>query len=137
MKEKNIIHLQGSVQSGVNQAVFFTQLEWVKEQCAEFTGFTPVPGTLNVQIADSSVNEWLSLVNSCQVLLKPPAPDFCPALLLPCQISGSEGSHEAAAVVPLVDGYPQTLAEILAPVKLRGHLKLKDGDAVKLSFLVP
>lgn len=34
MKEKSTVHLHGIVQSGLNQAIFFTQLDWVKEQCA-------------------------------------------------------------------------------------------------------
>lgn len=130
MKEKSTVHLFGTVQSGLNQAVFFTQLDWVKEQCSKLIGFTPIPGTLNVQVAKASASQWEVLVKSCQLLLNPPGPDFCPALLLPCQISGVNG----AAVVPLVPEYPKTLVEILAPIKLRDHLRLRDGDIVELNF---
>lgn len=131
MKEKSTVHLHGTVQSGLNQAIFFTQLDWVKEQCSSFTGFTPIPGTLNVQVAGSSAKQWQTLVKSCQFVLKSPVIDFCPALLLPCIICGVK----AAAVVPLVPDYPETLIEILAPVKLREHLSLKDGDIVEINFI--
>ncbi|GAB6174010.1 hypothetical protein JCM15765_34880 [Paradesulfitobacterium aromaticivorans] len=130
MKEKSTVHLHGIVQSGLNQAIFFTQLDWVKEQCAGFAGFTPIPGTLNVRVAGSSAHQWQTLVRSGQLILNPPVPDFCPALLLPGQVCGVE----AAAVIPLISDYPADLIEILAPVKLREHLALKDGDAVEISF---
>ena len=43
--------LTGKIVSGARQAAFFTQLDWVLEQCRQKLGFKPYPGTLNLEIA--------------------------------------------------------------------------------------
>ncbi|MDP6927209.1 MAG: DUF120 domain-containing protein, partial [Rhodospirillales bacterium] len=54
------MELRGQVVSGGRLAAFFTQLDWVMEQCAEKLGFEPFPGTLNVEI----VAEDLAVVDA-------------------------------------------------------------------------
>ena len=53
--------LKGKVVGGSRQAAFFTQIQWVQDQCAEKLGFAPFPGTLNVELAPESRAEALSL----------------------------------------------------------------------------
>jgi len=35
--------ISGKIVSGVNQGTFFTQLDWIQEQCLEKLGFKPFP----------------------------------------------------------------------------------------------
>ena len=49
--------LIGKVVGGVKQAAYFTQLDWVQEQCADKLGFRPYPGTLNLEISKESLPE--------------------------------------------------------------------------------
>jgi CTP-dependent riboflavin kinase len=49
MNEK--FKISGKIISGAKQGAFFTQLEWVREQCSKKLGFTPWPGTLNLEIS--------------------------------------------------------------------------------------
>jgi len=41
-------------------------------------------------------------------------------------------SLECAVVVPLVPNYKKNLLEVIAPIYLRGNLRLKDGDDVEV-----
>ena len=58
--------LTGEIVSGAREAVFFTQLDWVQEQCKTKLGFKPYPGTLNLEINKEkwSVVEYRSSVHS-------------------------------------------------------------------------
>ena len=47
--------LTGKIVSGIKQGTFFTQLDWVQEQCLEKLGFKPYPGTLNLEIAHENM----------------------------------------------------------------------------------
>jgi len=46
--------ITGKIISGIKKGAFFTQLDWVQEQCLEKLGFKPFPGTLNLEIPDES-----------------------------------------------------------------------------------
>ena len=49
-----------------------------------------------------------------------------------CRVNGVEG----AIVIPKRTHYPSEILEIIAPVKLREKLGLKDGDIVEVEVLV-
>ena len=50
------LKIAGKIVGGAKQGVFFTQLEWVREQCLKKLGFTPWPGTLNLAISMDRVS---------------------------------------------------------------------------------
>jgi CTP-dependent riboflavin kinase len=43
---------------------------------------------------------------------------------------------ECAIVIPIMPNYPRDVLEVIAPVYLRGSLKLADGDVVTASVNV-
>jgi CTP-dependent riboflavin kinase len=125
--------IKGTVFSGLGQGAFFTQLDWVKEQCLEKLGFTPFPGTLNIRVS----RECLELVRQIRVETKvdvvPPTPDFCPANAIPVTI----GDIKAAIVVPHAEEFTEKVhsadtIEVIAPVEIKKALGIKDGDEVVL-----
>lgn len=124
--------LTGRVVSGVQKSSFFTQLDWVQEQCMEKLGFRPYPGTLNLSM--ESLGEDRPTVNELRKLrgpeLIPPDPNFCTATVLPVHLGGVKG----AIVVPAEDAnvHGKQILEVLAPVMLRDSLGVKDGDWVTL-----
>jgi hypothetical protein len=73
--------------------------------------------------------EQLALTNG--VILLPPTEDFCKAKCLPVTIKGIS----AALVFPLVMERYREIVEIMAPIKLRDALDLKDGDLI--TFDIP
>ena len=122
--------LKGKVISGVQKASFFTQLDWVQEQCMEKLGFRPYPGTLNLQMDISEENRSTihELRREDEIQLIPPDPNFCPATMLPVYIGGIKG----AIVMPSeeVNIHGKEIIEVMAPLKLRDALGVKDGDTV-------
>ena len=124
--------LEGRVVSGVRQASFFTQLDWVQEQCMEKLGFCPYPGTLNLRMEPSDRNRSTihELRREEKVQLIPPDPKFCPATMLPVYI----GDIKGAIVIPSeeVNVHGDEIIEVMAPLKLRDTLGVKDGDMVTI-----
>lgn len=122
--------LTGMVMSGVGKAAFFTQLDWVQEQCAKALGFRPYPGTLNLEVPQEALSILLALREEEGIPLVPPDPAFCAARTLPVRIGGIQG----AIIIPAeeVNVHGTRIIEILAPVRLKDSLGLEDGDSVTL-----
>lgn len=125
------LSLTGRVVSGSRKASFFTQLDWVQEQCATKLGFSPYPGTLNVELAAESLAKLLELEREAKTEFVPPDPKYCVAKLL----SVSLGSIKAAMIFPAeeVRIHGKGIVEIIAPVGLKDVLNIKDGDRVSLT----
>ena len=126
------LELTGRVVSGVRKASFFTELDWVQEQCMEKLGFRPYPGTLNLsmEILEEGQPTVKELRQQEGAKLIPPDPNFCAATVLPVYLGGVKG----AIVVPAedVNVHGTQILEVLAPLRLRDSLGVKDGDTVTL-----
>lgn len=127
--------LIGKVVGGVKQAAYFTQLDWVQEQCADKLGFRPYPGTLNLEISKESLPELEDLRLWAGIELVPPDPAFCAAKTLPLTIEGVAG----AMIVPSedVNVHKKNVVEILAPLRLKDALNLGDGSTVTVMIKKP
>jgi len=122
--------LKGRVVSGAKKAAFFTQLDWVLEQCSEKLGFKPFPGTLNIEILPESFLGVESIQKEKVIQLIPPDPTFCIAQVLPVSIEGID----AAVIIPEEKKriHGRNIIEVIAPVSLKDALNIKDGDTVTL-----
>jgi CTP-dependent riboflavin kinase len=131
--------LKGRVVSGVKKAAFFTQLDWVLEQSMEKLGFTPFPGTLNVEILSESLLDAELIQKNKGIELIPPDPNdpndstFCTAQVLPVSIEGIN----AAIIIPeeKVRMHGKNIIEVIAPVSLKDALNIDDGDTVTLKIM--
>ena len=130
--------LKGRVVSGAKKAAFFTQLDWVLEQCLEKLGFKPFPGTLNIEILPESLLDAESIPGKKGIELIPPEPNgpidstFCTAQVLPVSIEGIDG----AIIIPeeKVKIHDKNIIEAIAPVNLKDALNVDDGDTVTLTI---
>ena len=125
--------IKGKIFSGLGQGGFFTQLDWVKQQCQEKLNFVPFPGTLNIKLDVQYLDAIKEMKEKEGVTLIPPTSDFCQALCYPVLI----GSVRAAIVVPQAEHFtdevhPQDVLEIIAPVNVKEALSVKDGDELTL-----
>ncbi len=125
--------VKGRVFSGLGQGGYFTQLDWVKQQCQDKLGFTPYPGTLNLRVD----REYLAVIEKLRegegVAILSPSADFCPAKGYPISIGGIE----AAIIAPDAEHYtdelhPSDVIEIIAPVNIKKALSIADGDELSL-----
>jgi len=124
--------IKGKVVSGAKKAAFFTQLDWVLEQCSKKLGFKPFPGTLNVEVLPQSLLGVESIQKEKGIELVPPDPAFCTSQLLPISLEGMD----AAMIIPeeevRIHGW--NIIEVIAPVCLKDALTIKDGDTVTLTI---
>ena len=76
---------------------------------------------------------------SAGVALAPARGNFCNARLYPIAIIGQAGKVPekilGAVLFPEVENYPKDKIEIVAPLRLKEHLGVDDGDQLTLEFL--
>jgi CTP-dependent riboflavin kinase len=122
--------LTGTIISGVRQAAYFTQLDWVQDQCMAKLGFRPHPGTLNLEIEKDSLSVLEKLRKQKAKELIPTDPNFCTARVLPVSLESVKG----AIIIPAEDVqvHGKNIVEILAPVSIKEALNVDDGDTIML-----
>ena len=131
MLRSKTVRIRGLVTSGAAEAQRFIELPWVRRRLRERLGFEPYPGTLNLHLADESDRlafEWLKRQPAIPI---EPDPGYCAAR---CYRALLEGRLPVAIIVPDVPGYPSDTLELLAPVRLRDELGLRDGSALTVSI---
>lgn len=130
MKCKQIF--TGEIVTGVGRAAFFTQLDWVTEQCVSKLGFTPFPGTLNVRVADDCDLGCKIIQTSNVTELLSPDSKNCSARVVPILLEGIA----AVVIIPeeKVRIHGWDIIEIMASVNLREALQKEDGDPVSGSL---
>jgi CTP-dependent riboflavin kinase len=118
--------VNGKVVGGLKQGVFFTGLDWVRQQCVEKLGFEPWPGTLNVEISEEQAAVIDGLVYKKGADLLSPDSNFCSGKVYPVTVAGIP----AAIVRPAeeVRTHRKGIVEIIAPQKLKDALEVTDGD---------
>lgn len=133
--------MTGVIFSDLGLASSFMVLEWVRQGLAQSLGFSPFPATLNVRPRTSADQEiWRRVqTESAGMGLASAEGGFCSARLYPIEIfSGSDSASEkiaAAILLPEVKDYPSDKIEIVAPVRLKDHLGVRDGDPLTWEFL--
>jgi len=121
------IALKGKVFSGTGKGKCFIDLPWVRRQIEDGLGFSPYSGTLNLLLTGKNIENKSVLENAKGIIVVPQV-GYYPGMLFKADI----GSLECAVVVPLVHNYTKNLLEVIAPIYLRGNLRLKDGDDVEV-----
>lgn len=129
------IVIKGKVFSGMGQGAFFTQLDWVKQQCQEKLSFTPFPGTLNLTVTGQYLKALEGLKDKKGIVLEPPTAEFCQARCYPVLIH----FVRAAVIVPEAEHFtnavhPRGVVEVIAPVNIKEVLAIKDGDEITLEL---
>jgi CTP-dependent riboflavin kinase len=133
--------LSGVVFSDLGQAGSFMSLDWVQKTLREKLGFTPYPATLNLRLSSrEEVALWREIQGGTESLeLPPPEPAFCSARLFRVGIEAPAGTSEVrltgAVIVPQVKDYPSDKVEVIAPLRLKDNLGIRDGDHLTLEFL--
>ncbi|MDI6690461.1 MAG: CTP-dependent riboflavin kinase [Candidatus Bathyarchaeota archaeon] len=126
------IQLEGKIFSGSGEAAEFIKLPWVKAQIIEKLGFTPYNGTLNIRLNKKGLALKRRFLNKAKPIRIVPAKSFCRGT---CFRAVFMYKLECAIVIPEVDGYPEDIIEIIAPINLRENFQLKDGDVAKVKIL--
>ncbi len=126
--------IKGKVFSGLGEGKYYVSLEGYKKQFEEKLGFTPYPGTLNLRIPKEQMFFRAKLDEMDGIKIegfKTKERTFGEVKAFKCRINGIDG----AIVIPQRTHYPKNVIEIIAPVKLREVLGLKDGDWVEVEVI--
>jgi riboflavin kinase len=130
MKKTTLI---GTVFSGEGKGKLFTDIPWAKKQIKEKLGFTPHPGTLNLQLPEKEAEHLQKILQAHRGIEITPRKGFYPAKCFKTTIMNKIGG---ALIIPQKLGYPTNVIEIAAPVHLRTALLLKDGDQVEFTIFL-
>jgi CTP-dependent riboflavin kinase len=137
-----MVRMTGIIFSDLGQAASFMALEWVQAALNQRLGFSPFPATLNVRpkgVEDAEV--WRGMREHSAGLALTSANDgFCNARLYPIELVvqasvAKQDKISGAILVPEVKNYPNDKIEIVAPVRLKEHLGVEDGDQLTWEFL--
>ena len=122
--------LTGTIQSGAGKGAYFMQVDWVVRQCEAKLGFTPFPGTLNVNIRNADLPKLGQLMETADVAFVPDDPGFCAARVQPVTVQGIP----AGVVLPSDDVriHENRIIEIIASCNLKEVLALADGDSIRV-----
>ena len=133
--------MTGIIFSDLGQAASLMALDWVQAALKQCLGFSAFPATLNVRPkTDEDAQVWRSAKNGIRPLsLLSVDGGFCSARIYRIEIlrpaSPETNNIEAAVLLPEVKDYPSDKIEIIAPLRLKDHLSVSDGDPLTLEFL--
>ncbi len=131
--------MTGIIFSDLGQASSFMALDWVQALLKQRLGYHPFPATLNVRPkAVEDARTWQRVQSELAGAPLTAASDgHCGAKLFRVEIhaSGSTAKIGGAVLLPEVKDYPNDKIEIVAPVRLKDHFDVHDGDQLTLEFL--
>lgn len=130
------ITLEGTVFTGLGEGAYYISKEQYRKQFIEKLGFDPYPGTLNLKLTtDYDIKTRTELEAYPAIEIEGFLAEdrtFGPVKCYPLTI---ENKVKGALISALRSHYDASVLEIIAPVPLRKHLKLKDGHKVKVEVL--
>jgi len=93
-------------------------------------GFTPYPGTLNLKLDEEG--KRLRRVLEVNPTVIASENGYCRGKCFKARL----GFIDVVVIIPEVEGYPDDMLEVVAPVNLRESFGLKDGELVVLSIVL-
>jgi riboflavin kinase len=130
--------IRGVIFSDLGAASRFMALDWVQQALTQCLGFPPFPATLNLRPATAGdATVWQSLREDATYYSYMPGHEgACRARIYHVIVADERGGASTAAVLfPEVEGYPKDKIEIVAPLRLKDALAVKDGDTLTVEFL--
>ena len=125
--------ITGVVFSDLGRAAAFMSVERVRKTLGEKLGFFPYPGTLNLRLETAEAMEsWREMRERRGIEIISQDPARCHAR---CFLVEIEGKRRGAVILPEVEGYPSDKMELIAPVRLKDELGVKDGERLTIEFV--
>ena len=122
--------INGEVTTGLGKAAYFLSQEFYTREFKKNCGFVPFPGTLNIVVPESYLDEINEIKDSCENIIKPDegfgAVKYIKAVL--------NDDVDGAIVFPAKTEHTENYLEFIAEKKLRDELNLEDGDIVSIEF---
>lgn len=124
--------LSGKVITGLGEGQYYISLEGYRRQFIEKLGFDPYPGTLNIKLDSPGVELRKKISANIKISgFSDRNRTFGSGACFNVRISDIKG----AVITPERTHYPEDVIEVIAPVNLREHLKIKDGSVVNVEVI--
>lgn len=128
----NIKILSGKLITGLGEGQYYISLEGYRTQFREKLGFDPYPGTLNVKLDAKSIDIRKKITENIRITgFTDQNRTFGKGTCFRIRISDIDG----AVITPERTHYPEDIIEIIAPVNLRDHLDIKDGNKINVEVI--
>jgi len=129
------VTLEGVLFSGLGEGAYYVTRDGYRRQFIEKLGFDPYPGTLNLKLTtDYDVKTLAELERYPAIELqgfKNESRSFGAVRCYPAMINNKV---KGAVVFAMRTHYNSSVVEVVSPTFLRGSLKLKDGNKVKVEI---
>jgi len=130
------VTLEGILFTGLGEGAYYVSKEGYRKQFIEKLGFDPYPGTLNIKLTtdyDIKTRGELEAYPAIELLgFQNESRSFGGVKCYPAIINNRT---KGAILTAMRTHYDASVVEIVAPIHLRTHLKLKDGQKVKVEVL--
>jgi riboflavin kinase len=130
------VTLEGTVFTGLGEGAYYICKEHYRKQFIEKLGFDPYPGTLNLKLTtDYDLKTRTELEAYPAIEIQGFKNEDRTFGLVKCYPATICNKVKGALISALRSHYDVSVLEIIAPVNLRKHLNLKDGNKVKVLTL--
>jgi len=130
------VTLEGVLFSGLGEGAYYVSKEGYRKQFIERLGFDPYPGTLNIKLTtDYDIKTRAELEAYPAIELQGFQNESRSFGAVKCYPAAINNKAKGAILTAHRTHYDASVIEIIAPVFLRGSLKLKDGQKVKVEVL--
>lgn len=130
------VTLEGTVFTGLGEGAYYISKERYRKQFIEKLGFDPYPGTLNLKLTtDYDIKTRAELDAYPAIEVEGFVNEDRTFGSVKCYPVTIENKEKGALLSALRSHYDASVLEIISPVPLRKHLKLKDGHKVKVEVL--
>ena len=130
------VTLEGTVFTGLGEGAYYISKEHYRKQFIEKLGFDPYPGTLNLKLtSDYDLKTRTELEAYPAIEIQGFKNEDRTFGLVKCYPATIGNKVKGALISALRSHYDSSVVEIIAPVFLRKHLNLKDGNKVKIEVL--
>lgn len=130
------VTLEGTVFTGLGEGAYYIAKDTYRKQFLEKLGFDPYPGTLNLKLtSDYDIKTRMELEAYPAIEVEGFKNEDRTFGLVKCYPVMIENKVKGALLSALRTHYDVSVLEIIAPLCLRKHLNLKDGNKVKIEAL--
>ena len=137
-EEQTGLTLTGTVTTGMGEGRHYISLPGYERQFESRLGYTPFPGTLNVNLDEASIRARAELSAQASVPIDSWEDDertFGAATCYPARLEADGRQYGPThVIVPDRTHHDDDSLELIAPEKLRDELDLADGDTVSIQL---
>jgi len=133
LEKKTASTIIGIVTSGIGEGRFYVQIQKYNQVFTNLLGKKPFPGTLNIAVDKDDYREFLLNQKFTRIegfRTKERSFGWIDCFRVKIKLEKINKHINGFIIMPERTTHPENIAEIIAPVYLRGELKLRDNDKV-------